>query len=91
MQSVGQCLFVLGGSLEGVCTPRAMCLKVPKGEPDSPLVPLKLPERIVLFLSEEEGPTRRETGPKVGRLVTRLSKCKLISAQRSATDTSVSN
>lgn len=69
VELLGPCsqrLFVLGGSLEGVCTQRAMCLKVPKGEPDSPLVPLKLPERIVFFLSEEEGPTRREVRAKGG-------------------------
>lgn len=38
-------------------------LRSPRG-PDSRLVPLHFPERIVFFLSEEERPTHRETGPK---------------------------
>lgn len=70
-------LFVLGGGLEGVYAARGLgqcAWRSPRG-PDSPLVPLHFPERIVFFLSEEERPAHWETGPKVGKLMTQLSKC----------------
>lgn len=67
---------MLGGGVEGVCAARGLgrcASRSPRG-PDSPLVPLHFPERIVFFLSEEERPAHREMGPKVGKLMTQLPK-----------------
>lgn len=73
---VWRVLFVLGGRVEGVCAARGLgrCASGSPGEPESPLVLLHFPERIVLFLSEEERPAHRETGPKVGKPMTQQLK-----------------
>lgn len=70
------CLVCVGWRGRGrVCCEgsRVVCLRSP-GEPESPLVLLHFPERIVFFLSEEERPAHRETGPKVGKLMTQQLK-----------------
>lgn len=46
----------------------------PRGNLNLLLSFLHFPERIVFFLSEEERPAHRETGPKVGKLVTQQLK-----------------
>ena len=69
-------LFVLGGGLKGVCAARGLgwCAWRSPREPESPPVLLHFPERIVFFLSKEERPAHRETGPKVEKLMTQKLK-----------------